>query len=94
MEITSLSIRNFKSIRHMELKAIDTALILVGRNNAGKSSVLHALRAVEGSYEITDSDFNETKQNIEIRISLSISKEDLQIFHKNGYVSQIGRAHV
>ena len=88
MEITSLSIRNFKSIRYMELKEIDRALILVGRNNAGKSSVLHALRAVEGSYEITDSDFNETKQNIEIQISLSISKEDLQIFHKNGYVSQ------
>ena len=88
MEITRLSIRNFKSIRYMELKEIDRALILVGRNNAGKSSVLHALRAVEGSYEITDSDFNETKQNIEIQISLSISKEDLQIFHKNGYVSQ------
>ena len=87
MEITRLSIRNFKSIRHMTLTDIDKALILVGRNNAGKSSVLHALRAVEGSYKITPMDFNETMQNIEISLTLAITEEDLKIFHKHGYVS-------
>ena len=51
MEIKYLSIKNFKSIRHMEISDIQNALILVGKNNTGKSSILHALRAVEGSYE-------------------------------------------
>ena len=62
MEIKYLSIKNFKSIRHMEISDIQNALILVGKNNTGKSSILHALRAVEGSYEISLDDFNETMQ--------------------------------
>ena len=88
MEIKYLSIKNFKSIRHMEISDIQNALILVGKNNTGKSSILHALRAVEGSYEISEDDFNETMQNIEIRFTLSLTEEDLHIFHKNGIVSQ------
>ena len=32
--------------------------------------------------------FNETMQNIEIGFILSITEEDLHIFHKNGMVSQ------
>lgn len=88
MEIKYLSIKNFKSIRHMEISDIQNALILVGKNNTGKSSILHALRAVEGSYEISLDDFNETMQNIEIGFILSITEEDLHIFHKNGIVSQ------
>ena len=43
----------------MEISDIQNALILVGKNNTGKSSILHALRAVEGSYEISLDDFNE-----------------------------------
>ncbi len=88
MELAYLSIQNFKSIHFLELSSIENALILVGKNNAGKSSILHALRAVEGSYEITHNDFNETMQNIEIEVKLSITEEDLQILHKNGFVSQ------
>ena len=72
----------------MEISDIQNALILVGKNNTGKSSILHALRAVEGSYEISEDDFNETMQNIEIRFTLSLTEEDLHIFHKNGIVSQ------
>ena len=44
------------------------------------------MRAVEGSYEISEDDFNETMQNIEIRFTLSLTEEDLHIFHKNGIV--------
>ena len=88
MEIKYISIKNFKSIRSMEISNIQNSLILVGKNNAGKSSILHALRAVEGSYEISLDDFNESMQNIEIKLSLSITMEDLLIFHQNGIVSQ------
>lgn len=88
MQITKLHIRNFKSIQNMKLDHIENALILVGKNNAGKSSVIHALRAVSGSYEIAPEDFNESMQNIEISVSLAITEEDKRMFHKRGIVSQ------
>lgn len=72
----------------MELKNIENALILVGKNNAGKSSILHALRAVSGSYIITSEDFHESMQNIEVQIALAITAEDKRILHKQGIVSQ------
>ena len=40
MKIGRLEIHNFKSIRHMTLENIENALILVGKNNTGKTVVL------------------------------------------------------
>ena len=37
MQITYLSVRNFKSIRNLEIRHIENALILVGKNNTGKT---------------------------------------------------------
>lgn len=91
MQITSVHIRNFKSIRDMEIRAIENALILVGKNNTGKTSVLDAIRAVSGGYEITEEDFNTKKQNIEITISLRFTQDDLHMLHLNGVVSQYKR---
>ena len=91
MQITSVHIRNFKSIREMEIHGIENALILVGKNNTGKTSVLDAIRAVAGSYQIRESDFNERKQNIEISITLNFTEEDLHMFHRAGIVSQYKR---
>jgi AAA15 family ATPase/GTPase len=48
MQLTYLHIHNFKSIRDMEITDIDSALILVGKNNTGKTSVLDAICAVCG----------------------------------------------
>ena len=50
MQLTYLHIHNFKSIRDMEITDIDSALILVGKNNTGKTSVLDAICAVCGYY--------------------------------------------
>lgn len=36
MQIQSLSIRNFKSIRELEILDVESSLILVGKNNTGK----------------------------------------------------------
>ncbi len=91
MQITSLHIRNFKSIRDLKLSDIDNALILVGKNNTGKTSVLDAIRAATGALPIGESDFNEKKQNIEISMVLQISEEDLQQFHSYGIVSSYKR---
>lgn len=91
MQITGLRIKNFKSIRDMRIENIENALILVGKNSTGKTSVLDAVRAVGGSYEIRPEDFQENCANIEITVKLGISPEDLHMLHQNGIVSQYRR---
>lgn len=91
MQITDLRIRNFKSIRDMHIQGIENALILVGKNNTGKTAVLDAIRAVGGSYKISREDFQEDYPNIEIMMSLEICEEDLRRLHKCGAVSQYRR---
>ena len=59
MQITSLCIKNFKSIKHLEISDIDNSLILVGKNNTGKTGILDAIRAAFGSYQVSLMDFNE-----------------------------------
>ncbi|MBS6397772.1 MAG: AAA family ATPase [Clostridiales bacterium] len=91
MKIADLHIQNFKSIHDMHIQDIENALILVGQNNTGKTTVLDAIRAVGGDYEICPEDFGEDGANIEIRISLDFTKEDLDLLHRNGIVSQYKR---
>lgn len=88
MKITSLDIQNFKSIHHMHLQDIESALILVGQNNTGKTTVLDAVRAVGGDYQIGPEDFKEDGSNIEICVSLSFTETDLQLLQRRGIVSQ------
>ena len=94
MQLTYLHIHNFKSIRSMEIRDIERALILVGKNNTGKTSVLDAICAVCGCYEIQDRDFNENRQAIRIDACFSIEEEDLHLFHHMGIVSQYRRFDV
>ncbi len=87
MQIQSLCIRNFKSIRELEIQDIENSLILVGKNNTGKTAVLDAIRAVTGHYIVGEHDFNEKRQNVEIDMVLEVKPEDLQQFHAQGLVS-------
>ena len=87
MQITLLEIKNFKSIKNLCIKDVENCLILVGKNNTGKTVVLDAIRAVTGNYKVKETDFNERKQNIEIAMTLEISEEDLHQFHNYGLVS-------
>ena len=64
MQLKRLHIRNFKSIRDMDISDIENALILVGKNNTGKTTILDAVRAVFGCYQVQTRAFNEKKQNI------------------------------
>ncbi len=91
MQIKSLHIKNFKSIRELKMEDIESALILVGKNNTGKTSVLDAVRAITGDYIVRETDFNEKKQNIEITMILKITEEDLHQFHSRGIVSPFKR---
>lgn len=87
MQIKSLHIKNFKSIRELKIIDIENSLILVGKNNTGKTVVLDAIRAVTGNYMVEEADFNEKKQNIEIAMSIELTEEDLRQFHAQGAVS-------
>ena len=91
MQIKSLHIKNFKSIRELDIVDIENALILVGKNNTGKTVVLDAIRAVSGDYAVRETDFNEKKQNIEIGMALEITEEDLHLFHAYGIISNYKR---
>lgn len=87
MQITDLHIRNFKSIGDMRISNVENALILVGKNNTGKTAVLDAVRAVSGSYQIQLEDFQENYANIEIGVTLAVTPDDLQDFHDSGTIS-------
>lgn len=88
MKITSLLIKNFKTIKELNIDEIENALIIVGKNSTGKTTILHAMLAVAGMYEIRQGDFNMPDRNIEIAINLEISNEDIIKFHENGVLSK------
>ena len=87
MQILDLQIRNFKSLKEIHLSNIENALILVGKNNTGKTAVLDAIRAVSGDYQIQMDDFMEDYPNIEIQVMLKISGEDLKEMQKRRIIS-------
>ena len=91
MKISYLSIKNFKSIKSLVIEEIDQAMILVGKNSTGKTSILDALRAVSGDYVITRTSFLVPERNIEIEIVLDLDDRDLAYFRKRGMVSQYKR---
>lgn len=91
MQIRSLYIKNFKSINELLIEDVENALILVGKNNTGKTVVLDAIRAVCGDYTVQERHFNQKKQNIEIEMVLEITEDDLHQLHQNGMVSSFKR---
>ena len=91
MKIKELCIQNFKSIRRMHIQDIENALILVGQNNTGKTTVLNAIRAIGGDYRICPEDFEEDGANIEITVSLEFTGKDLDLLRQKGVVSKYRR---
>lgn len=91
MKISDLHIQNFKSIRDMHVRNIENALILVGQNNTGKTTVMDAIRAIGGEYQIRPEDFGEDGANIEISVSLEFTEEDLELLRQKGMVSKYRR---
>mgnify|MGYP000137478862 CR=1 FL=1 len=75
----------------MHVENIENALILVGKNNTGKTAVLDAIRLVSGDYQVKEEDFLENYPNIEVHVSLEIGPEDLRRLHSFGMISQYRR---
>lgn len=88
MRISSLVIKNYKAIRELEITDIEDALILVGKNNTGKTMILDAIRTVFSENEVKEKDFYENGKNIVIKMTIQYDEDDLLKFHKLGKVSK------
>ena len=84
MRITEIWIRNYRLIRDMRIRDIERALILVGKNNTGKTAILDAVRVALGAGAVRTEDFQEDFSNIEISVRMSLEEEDLIRLHRGG----------
>ena len=91
MKILSFEIRNFRSIQTLKFDNLKEALILVGHNGVGKTSILEALCAVFGCYTIVPEDFHSSKANIDVAMELEFSNEDYLFLHHEKKVSLFKR---
>ncbi|MDO5292594.1 MAG: AAA family ATPase [bacterium] len=88
MKINYLKIENYKSIRSLVIEDIENVLILVGKNNTGKTVVIDAIRLVSGDCEIRDSDYVDRKRPISITMKVEFDESDLMVYHNRGVVSK------
>ena len=70
MKIVYIKITNFKSVRELEINNIDNALILVGKNSTGKTSVIDAILLAAGLRPVNQREFLDSGKPI--RISMKI----------------------
>ncbi len=89
MKITYLKIRNFKSIRDIEICDIENALILVGKNSTGKTSIIDALLLTAGKTQVEDYQYRDANTSIEVSLHIEFSTEDLEYFHKKGTLNKL-----
>lgn len=76
MRLSRLKVHNFRALREVELSLSQFACV-IGENNAGKSSLLHAvLRFIDGQ-KLVESDYYDLTRPVEIELDLQISAEDL-----------------
>ena len=94
MQLLRIRIQNYKGIMDMELQNVENALILVGKNNTGKTSILDAIRTALGEKTVEKTDFSETRQRIEMEVTLEITEEDRRFLHKAGLVNRYRRYEV
>lgn len=91
MKMEGIKIRNYKFIRELEIRQMENACILIGRNSTGKTVILDAIMTAFGLKECKEKHFNELDSNIEITVKLSFSQEDLGLIHRQGLVSRYKR---
>lgn len=88
MKICYLKIKNFKSIRELEIKDIENALILVGKNNTGKTAVIDALLLAANMRQVESYEYLDKNRSIEISIQIELTENDLYDYHTRGIISK------
>ena len=71
MKVTSLELRTFRSFEHLPPINLGAIYIFIGANNAGKSTVLRALYAIQQASEIGGGDVRVGGTTAEINIGLT-----------------------
>lgn len=88
MKISYLRIQNYKSIRDLEIKDLENALILVGKNNTGKTVVIDAIRVAAGELKIKKEDFLDKEKNVSIEMQVEFNESDIEQYYNKGIVSK------
>jgi len=83
MELSKIVIKNFRSIKDEQISFDSNCLILLGKNEAGKSNILKAIAAVFGNYPVQDKDKRkridtEKIDDYFVRAVLRLSKAEIQ----------------
>lgn len=74
MKLVKIHIERFRGIEDQTISDINNALAFIGKNNAGKSAALTAIRALWGNYTIAEKDFH--KNSTDLKISATFICED------------------
>ena len=73
MKIKKITIKNFRGIKNQTIDNITNSLVLIGKNNSGKSAFLTAIRLFFGDYAPKEKDFYKNSNHFEIEVQLEIS---------------------
>ena len=79
MRLEKVKIKGFRSIEEMEINFTDTNyMVLVGKNEGGKSSILKALSLLSGEYEFKNADVKEMYgDNARVIFSCSLHSSEI-----------------
>ncbi len=88
MKISYLKIQNFKSIRELEISEMENALILVGKNNTGKTSVIDAILLATGNHHPLKREFLDPQKSIVITMKIQFTDDELLYYQSKGAVSK------
>ena len=84
MELTRIEINNFRSIKDEKINFSDNCIILLGKNEAGKSNVIKAIASVFEKYIVSDKDKRKRIDNEKIKANeyyvcaiIKFSKNDI-----------------
>lgn len=88
MRITYLKICNYKSIRELVIQDVENALILVGKNNTGKTAVIDAILTAAGLRTPANWEYLDPGKPISISLQFELTDDDLQYYHTKGILSK------
>lgn len=88
MKIQTITINNFRSIKSETIQFDNNCLILLGKNEAGKSNVLKAIAALFGQYNVTNKDKRKRIENEKItdyfvRAKFEYNETDIKNLYDN-----------
>ena len=88
MKIVYIKITNFKSVRELEINNIDNALILVGKNSTGKTSVIDAILLAAGLRPVNQREFLDSGKPIRVSIKIEFTDDDLRYYNSKGIIEK------